>query len=100
MGGLAAVMVIGGALRLILEFGSVTFLLVSLAVAFMNYRLRGETQASAILAVVAIGGLGLATILILWFEWQHKPEQFLFIFLIYLLLSMKAIYFARRRKTD
>ncbi|RMH44885.1 MAG: amino acid permease, partial [Gammaproteobacteria bacterium] len=85
MGGLAAVMVIGGTLRLILEFGSVTFLLVSLAVAVMNYRLSGETQASAILSTLAIGGLGLATILILWFEWQHKPEQLLFILMIYLL---------------
>ncbi|MFV2056715.1 MAG: hypothetical protein ACC707_09620 [Thiohalomonadales bacterium] len=57
MATLAFLLVLAGTLEVILEFGSVTFLLVSLLMAFANYRIRGSTGSSLALTMLAMAGL-------------------------------------------
>lgn len=50
---LAFLLVLSGSLQLILEFGSITFLFVSLLMAFANFKIRHKTQSSFIITVIA-----------------------------------------------
>ncbi|MFT5887145.1 MAG: amino acid transporter [Arcticibacterium sp.] len=79
-------LVIGG-LELILEFGSITFLLVSLLMAIANFKIRDKTKSSLVLTVLSIIGLGLGAILILFYEFTTKWEEMLLIVLLYVLLA-------------
>ncbi len=94
----ASTLILIGGLRLILEFGSVTFLLVSLLVAYTNYKIKDKTKSSPLLSLAAIAGLGTGTILILYFEATHRPKQMLFILALYILLSIAAIVFGKKLK--
>jgi amino acid transporter len=62
---MAAALILIGGLELILEFGSITFLLVSLLMAVANYKIREKTNSSRMLTVFSIFGLGVGGILIL-----------------------------------
>ena len=64
MATLAFILVLAGGLELILEFGSVTFLLVSLLMAYANYKIRDLTNSSSALTIIAIVGLMGGTLLI------------------------------------
>jgi amino acid transporter len=92
---LASSLILAGGLRLILEFGSITFLLVSFLIAAINFRDRRLTGASPVITVMALAGLGIGTILILYYEAVHKPKQMLFILFIYILLSAGAWFFVK-----
>ncbi len=94
----ASMLILIGGLRLILEFGSVTFLLVSLLVAYTNYKIKNKTNSSTFLAIGAIAGLGIGTILILYFEATHKPEQMIFIISLYIILAIAAFLFGKKLK--
>lgn len=85
---IAFLMVLGGTLELILEFGSITFLIVSLLMAYANYRIRHQTRSASILAVTAMLGLGVAMVLILYYEFNHKPLQFYFVIALYGALTL------------
>ena len=92
----AFALVLSGSLELILEFGSITFLVVSLLMAYANYRMRQQTQSSSILAVAAMIGLSAATGIIFYYEFHHKPQQFYFVIALYGVLTFMAwIYSAR-----
>jgi amino acid transporter len=95
---LASTLILVGGLRLILEFGSVTFLLVSLLVAYTNYIIRDKTKSSGLVSILSIVGLSLGGILILYYEMTHKPEQMVFIVVIYIILTIGAYWFAQRKK--
>jgi len=97
MAATATLLIFAGGLQLILEFGSITFLLVSLLMAIANFKIRHKTASSTLFTLIAIAGLLTGTILILWYEYQTKPEQLLFIIGLYLLLSMGAWLYARLR---
>ncbi len=97
---LASVLILIGGLQLILEFGSITFLLVSLLVAAANYKIRDKTGSSPWMTLLAVGGLTLGGILILYYEFTHKPAQMWFILGIYVLLSIGAISYARLREKE
>lgn len=92
----AIALILAGTLEVILEFGSVTFLLVSLLIAIANYRVRKLTCSSAVLTWLAIMGLGCGTLIIFYYEAVHQPEQLVFIAGLYLLLTLGAWYFSRR----
>jgi amino acid transporter len=98
MSALAFVLILAGSLEVILEFGSVTFLLVSLLMAYANFRIRGLTDSSLALTVAAIAGLSLGTCLIIYYEFTHQPKQLLFIVSLYLLLTVASYLFARGRQ--
>ncbi len=84
-----------GSLRLILEFGSITFLLVCFLMALTNHLKRHETGAHPWVTVLSMAGLGLATVLILIYEARNSPEQLAFVLTIYAVLTILAAIYAR-----
>ncbi len=95
MAATASLLILAGGLRLILEFGSITFLLVSLLMAVANFKIRHKTRSSTLFTVIAIIGLAVGSVLILWYEYKTKPEQMLFIVILYILLSIGAYSYAK-----
>lgn len=93
---LAFCLVLSGSLQVILEFGSVTFLLVSLLMAYANFRIRHQTGSSATLTILAVVGLLAGTLAIVYYEIVNQPEQMVFIGSIYLLLTSAAAVYAWR----
>ncbi len=94
----ASLLILAGGLRLILEFGSITFLLVSLLMAVANFKIRKKTNSSDFFTITAIAGLAIGSVLILWYEYQTKPMQMEFIVSLYALLTMGAYGYARYAK--
>jgi amino acid transporter len=86
---------LAGDLEVILEFGSITFLLVSLLMAYANYRIREQTRSSPLLIITAIIGLGIGTLLILYFEFSTEPEQLSFILGLYVFLTLASWLYAK-----
>ncbi len=97
MAAFASFLIIIGGLRLILEFGSITFLLVSLLIAYANYVIRDKTHSSTWLTLLSIIGLGTGTILILYYEAKTKPEQMLLILFMYILLAAGSYLYGKRK---
>ena len=87
---LAFSLVLVGGLELILEFGSVTFLLVSLLMAYANYTIRSLTNSSTVLTIIAILGLISGTILIFYYEFNNQFQQMVVIGGLYILLAAGA----------
>ena len=80
---LAFLLILFGGLRIILEFGSVTFILVSFLMAVSNFKMRKETGSHVVFTLIAMIGLFAAGTLIIVFELQHSPEQLIPIGVIY-----------------
>jgi amino acid transporter len=98
MSALAFVLILVGSLEVILEFGSVTFLLVSLLMAYANLRIRDRTGSSLVTAVLALVGLLVGTVLILGYELMNQPEQLAFIVALYVVLTLGAFLFSTLRR--
>jgi len=98
MAATATLLILVGGLRLILEFGSITFLLVSLLMAIANFKIRVETDSSTIFTLIAIMGLLLGTGFIFYYELQTKPDQLFFIIGLYIVLSIGAWSYAKVQK--
>lgn len=92
---LAFLLVLVGGLELILEFGSVTFLLVSLLMAYANYKIRDLTGSSQALTVLAFLGLMFGAVLIFYYEFSHQPMQMFFVGGIYVLLTLGSWLYSR-----
>jgi len=90
----AFILILIGNLKVILEFGSVTFLLVSLLMTFANLKIYKQTSSSLPLILFAIAGLFIALILILYFEYKNQIEQLYFIGIIYMVLTLGAMLFS------
>ncbi|MDX1803475.1 MAG: APC family permease [Alcanivorax sp.] len=97
LAGAAFVLIAVGSLRVILEFGSITFLLVSLLMAIANFRQRYLTGSSTPVTLLAIAALLLGTLTILYYEAVTQPQQLLFIGGLYLLLTVLAWIQSRRQ---
>ncbi len=91
-------LILSGGLQIILEFGSITFIIVSFLMAYANYKKRRETKTHIIPAIIAMIGLFSGGILILYFEYTENKEQLMYIFLMYMLLIFGAYFFAKRNK--
>ncbi len=98
MAAFASLLILIGGLQLILEFGSVTFLVVSLLMALANFKIRKQTKSSYFLTLAAIIGLMLGGALILYYEVTHKLGQMLFIVAMYGVLTLAAWLYARYEK--
>ena len=96
---LAFFLVLAGSLQVILEFGSVTFLLISLLMAYANYKIKNLTNSSRIITVISIIGLMIGTILIFYYEFNNQPQQMFFIGLIYLLLTAGSWLYSRNKSS-
>ncbi|GMR18300.1 MAG: amino acid permease [Gammaproteobacteria bacterium] len=88
MASLAFCLVVAGSLEVILEFGSVTFLLVSLLMAYANYKIRHLTGSSAVLTILSLFGLLMGTVLIIYYEFNTQIQQLIFIAGLYALLTI------------
>ena len=97
MSTLAFILVLAGGLELILEFGSVTFLLVSVLMAYANYRIRDLTNSSSVLTIFAIVGLLSGTLLIFYYEFSNQLQQMLFIGGIYIILTVGSWLYSRAK---
>ncbi len=95
---MAAVLILVGGLRLLVEFGSITFLMVSLLMAIINYRIRKKTNSSSFITIAAIVGLSLGGILILYYEFTHKWEQMIAIIIVYIALTIGAWIYSKKGK--
>jgi amino acid transporter len=95
MSSFAFLLILAGNLELILEFGSVTFLLVSLLMAYANYKIRHLTKSSATISILSMMGLLLGTVLIIYYEIINQPEQLLFIGGIYGFLTIGSWFYSR-----
>jgi len=100
MGLVASILILMGGLRLILEFGSITFLLVSLLMSIANLKMRKETESSLFISLVSIVGLFMGTVLILYYEFQNSPEQLFFIGGLYMVLTFLAWSYVRLNKNQ
>jgi amino acid transporter len=92
---LAFVLILSGGLQIILEFGSITFITVSLLMAYANFRKRKETHTHGFMAVVAMLGLLVAGLMILWYEWTVDPIQLGYILGLYILLGIGAFAYSK-----
>ncbi len=95
---ISSLLIVVGGLELILEFGSVTFLLVSVLMAIANFKIREKTNSSTVVTVLSIIGLGIGGILILYYELTNNWQQMVAIVVIYLLLAFGAWRFSARKK--
>ena len=95
---LASLFVLFGALESIVAFSSITFLLVSLAVAVANFILRERTGASVAVVIASILLMGATVGLMLWYLWHEDPETLADIGLIYLLIAMLFLIFRRTKR--
>ncbi|MDF1628293.1 MAG: APC family permease [Alcanivoracaceae bacterium] len=94
---LAFLLVLVGSLQVILEFGSVTFLLVSLLMAFANFKIRHLTKSSTSTTVLSFFGLLSGAVLILFYEFNSQPQQLIFILVIYALLTAGSWFYSGSR---
>jgi amino acid transporter len=90
MASTASTLILVGGLRLILEFGSITFLLVSLLMAVANFKIRKATNSSTLFNLIAIVGLLFGSVLILRYEYTTNFQQLIFITVLYLILTIGA----------
>jgi amino acid transporter len=87
MSTLAFCLILVGSLKVILEFGSITFLLVSLLMAYANYKIRHLTKSSVVVTVISMFGLFMGFIFIIYYEIITQVEQLFFIVGLYILLT-------------
>ncbi|MFT5660936.1 MAG: amino acid transporter [Sulfurimonas sp.] len=87
---LSFLLILIGDLKVILEFSSVTFLLVSLLMAYANFRIYKKTNASLSITIIAMIGLFSGMVLIIYYEYTTQVEQLYFIGGLYLLLTFGA----------
>ncbi len=100
MAATASMLIAIGGLRLILEFGSITFLLISLLMAIANFKIRKSTHSSTWITILSIAGLSTGAGFILYYEWRNNPEQLLFIMMLYVVLTLGAWGYARLRSNS
>lgn len=93
-------LILAGDLKVILEFSSVTFLLISFLMAFANFKIYKKTNSSLTLTIIAMIGLFSATVLILYYEATTQIEQIYFIGGLYALLTLGAWLFSRFKKVS
>ncbi len=94
------VLILFGNLKIILEFSSVTFLLVSFLMAYANFKIRKKTSSSLFLTILAMVGLLLGMVLILYYEYTTQVEQLYFIGVLYMLLTLGAFFYSYLKKVD
>jgi len=97
---LAFVLLATGGLQVLLEFGSITFIIVSFLMAYANYKKRRETNSSLLLTITALICLFIAGSLIIYFEFTENKNQFLYIITIYVSLSFGAFFYSKKNKNQ
>ncbi len=94
---MAFVLILAGSLQIILEFGSITFLLVSLLMAYANYKIRDLTHSSLLITIFSMIGLLLGTSLIIYYEINNQPQQLIYIIGLYGVLTIASWLYSKGR---
>jgi len=97
---LAFVLILSGGLQIILEFGSITFIIVSFLMAYANFVKREETKTHIVPAIIAMSGLFIGGTLIFYFELTENPKQLIYIFSIYFILILGAWLYSKNKTKD
>lgn len=92
---LSYIFIMSGQLQSIVEFGSVTFIIVSFLMAFTNYKIRHKTKTNGIVAIGAMLFLAIAAALILYFNSIHDIGQLIRILVVYSILAVFAKIYSR-----
>jgi amino acid transporter len=95
MSAFAFSLILMGNLEVILEFGSFTFLFVSLMTAYANFKIRDKTDSSIYLTLASLVGLGFGSFFIFYYEVINHPEQLLFIGIIYACLIFGSWFYSK-----
>ena len=95
---LALLMVILGGLEELLEFSSITFIIVSLLMAHANFVKRRETGTHTVLAVLVMAFLAVGLIAILQYQWLFHVRALAVTLGIYACLGIGSTAYAGRRK--
>ncbi|KPK26227.1 MAG: amino acid permease [Desulfobacterales bacterium SG8_35_2] len=95
MSGMAFCLILAGSLEVILEFGSVTFLLVSLLMTYANYKIHTATNSSVFLILFSLFGLLLGTAFIVYYEISTHIQQIFFIGALYGVLTLGSWLYSR-----
>jgi len=93
---LAFCLILSGTLQLLLEFGSITFLIVSLLITIANFKIRDKTNSSTLILLFTIIVLLMSTLFIFYYEFTNELTQLGFILLIYILLTIGAFYYSKK----
>ena len=94
---LANLIILIGGLELILEFGSITFLLVSILMAIANYKIRKQTKSSTSITLLSIIGLSTGGVLILYYEFTDKWMEMLAIIFLYAVFAIGAWTYSNKK---
>ncbi len=94
----ALLMVVLGGLEELLEFSSITFIIVSLLMAHANFVQRRQTETHAVLAVAVMAFLTVGLFAILRYQWLFHVRALTVTLSIYAALGVGSVTYARRRK--
>ncbi|MBL4592500.1 MAG: amino acid permease [Flavobacteriales bacterium] len=94
---LSFVLILSGGLQIILEFGSITFIIVSFLIAYANFIKRNETKTHIAIALIAMIGLFIAGGIIFYFEYTENPKQLIYIFSIYFILILGSWLYSKNK---
>ena len=95
---LAFVLILTGTLSSILEFGSITFILVSFLMAYSNFTIRDKTHTNIFYAIFAMVGLTIAAGFIIYYEINSDAKQVISIVSIYIALAVGAYLFSKKKQ--
>jgi len=93
----ALIFILIGNLESILEFGSITFILVSFLMAYANFIIRKKTNSNSIVTIVAMLALATAGLLILYYEFTNQTRQMFTVLGVYLLLTLGSWIYSKVR---
>lgn len=93
----ALLMVILGGLEELLEFSSITFIIVSLLMAHANFIKRKQTGTHAVLALAVMAFLAVGLLAILRYQWLFHPRALAVTLGLYAALGLGSAAYARRR---
>jgi amino acid transporter len=92
------ILIITGSLQVILEFGSITFILVSFLMALSNFKVKKLTHSHNVLTFIAMFGLLIAAIFIFYYEFIENPLQLTYILSLYIIIGFCAYFYSKKHK--
>lgn len=92
---LAWMLVLSGQLELIVEFGSLVFIVVSLLMAVANWKVRHATGSSLPMCVVSVGLLGAAGAAIIYWQAVDRPTDLIWTGIVAVALTLGSIGYGR-----
>lgn len=95
---IAFILILSGGLESILEFGSITFIVVSFLMACANLKVKDKTHTKSSYAILAMVGLFAALVMIFYYEFTSNTLQFAIILGLYAVITFLAWLYSLARK--